>query len=126
MRETENRRRLYLDKSRVLVRIDENVVDWLAELGQKAFDTLHGALVAFDLALPTVDGGIVREVQLHLVSLAESRCVRWGGHELSAGEIQVALAWAFLRQAQAVAQFKLRFEKVGLEPARMAPGRRGK
>jgi len=47
---------------------------------------------------------------------AQSGRVPGSGEELAAAQVEVALAGALLRQAQAAAQFELGFEEIGLQP----------
>jgi len=60
----------YLDKSRGLLRIDEHVVERLAELGEQVFDALCGGLVTLVLAWPAAGRGIVGKSELELASFA--------------------------------------------------------
>jgi len=62
--------RIYLDKSRGLLRIDEHVVERLAELGEQVFDALCGGLVTLVLAWPAAGRGIVGKSELELASFA--------------------------------------------------------
>jgi Domain of unknown function (DUF4158)/Tn3 transposase DDE domain len=91
-------------------------VDRFAELVEKVREARGGAAVAVDLAWPASLLGVFGETQLGLAAGAESRGVLGCRDELGAGEVEVALAGAFARQAQAVSEFELGFEEVGLQP----------
>jgi len=65
-------------------------------------DALGDALVAVDFALPASLSGVVGKLLLEAEAFAEPRRVLRGGDELGTGQIEVALARAFLGQAQAV------------------------
>jgi len=49
------------------------------------------------LALPAVSGSVSNEFQFNATAMAEPWSVLRRGHKLGAGQIQIALTWAFLR-----------------------------
>jgi hypothetical protein len=68
------------------------------------------------LAGPAALVGVLDELLFDVESGSQPRGVLAGGDELGAGQVEVALAWAFGRETQAVAEFEFGFEEVGLEP----------
>src|SRR6516164_10964312 len=60
--------------------------------------------------------GVVGELALKTEAFAQLRRVLGSGDELSACEVKVAFAQAFLGHPQAVAEFQLGLVEVGLEP----------
>jgi hypothetical protein len=87
-----------------------------AEVGEQAFEPAGGGGVAFGLAGPAALAGVLDELLLDVQPGPEPWGVLGGGDELGAGQVEVALAWALGGQAQAVAEFELGLEEVGLEP----------
>lgn len=88
----------------------------LPKVRQKLVDAVAGPPVPFHLAVPAAFGGVVSEGLLDFTSSPQPWGVLRCGDELGAGQVKVALAWAFDRKAQAPAECKLRFEEVRLEP----------
>ena len=82
----------------------------MEELLQASF----GCYVPLNLAWPAACSGIVDELLLQLNARTKAGCVVAGGEELRAGQHEVAFARAFGRGAQAVAEFELGLEEVGL------------
>ena len=74
----------------------------LAEVAEQAAEAVCDALVPVGLAFPAAFPGVVSELALKAEAFAEPRRVLRGGDELGTGQIEVALARAFLGQAQAV------------------------
>lgn len=83
---------------------------------KELFDASPDHGVALDLALPAAGGGVVDELLFDVETGAEARRVVAGGEELRAGQHQVALARPFGWGAQAVAEFELGLEEIGLQP----------
>src|SRR5947209_125182 len=73
----------------------------------------------FHFPLPAMLARIFSQLLFNPATTAESRCVRWRGHELGTGEIQIALTGTFLGEAKTSAQFKLSLEVMVLDPANL-------
>src|SRR5689334_10595771 len=72
--------------------------------------------MAFHFAFPPTGLGIADEELFGLESGAEARSVLAGGEKFGTVECEVTFAWAFCWQSEAMAQFQLGFEKIGLQP----------
>jgi hypothetical protein len=72
--------------------------------------------VPFDFAGPAALVGVLDELVFNLQTGSQSWGVVGGGDELGAGQVEVAFAGAFGRQAQAVAELEFGLEEVALQP----------
>ncbi len=88
----------------------------LAKVVEQLLEPVGGVLVSFDFSVPAAFDGVLDEGQFQLVALHEPRGVVTRGEEFGTGEHEVAFAGAFLWQAQAMSEFELGLEEVGLEP----------
>jgi hypothetical protein len=70
----------------------------------------------FHFPLPAMLARIFSQLLFNPAATAQPWCVCWRGHELGAGEIQIALTRAFLGKAETSAQFKLGLEVMVLDP----------
>lgn len=82
---------------------------------EELFQASFGCFVPLEIVCPSSRGGVVDELLLDLKACAQPGCVVAGGEELRAGQHEVALARTLGRGAQAVAEFELGLEEVGLQ-----------
>ena len=76
-------------------------IQGFAEISKQLLDALAGAVVAFDLAVPSTGSGVEGDGLLDLAAGAEPGRVLGRGDELGAGQVEVALARPLGGQAEA-------------------------
>ncbi len=70
----------------------------------------------FDLSCPTSATRIFREIEFEAMARPQPRCIRSGGDEFGAVQVEVAFTGSFFRQPQTMAEFELGLQKVALQP----------
>ena len=70
----------------------------------------------FDLSCPTPATRIFGEIEFEAMARPQPRCIRSGGDEFGAVEVEVAFTGSFLRQPQTMAEFEFGLQKVALQP----------
>ncbi len=87
-----------------------------AEIGEELLDARPRAIVSFSFAYSASNTRVVRQADLPEATFAQPRCIFGCGDELCAGQIEVALARAFLGQPQTMTEFQFCSEEVGFQP----------
>jgi hypothetical protein len=79
-------------------------VKWLTEVHQQLLKTPKRTVMALDFSLPAMCVSIFYQFLFNPAAAAQSGRIRRRGHELRAGEVQIALTGAFLGETQAPAK----------------------
>ena len=70
--------------------------DGLAKIGEELLNAPDRTLVALDFTRPTMATSVFNEFLFNAPTSAQTWCILRRSHELGAGQIQIALTWAFL------------------------------